>query len=94
MRWEYSPSRRFLWVGNEIVRHSVAKLLSPRAVRWHHEETDGNFLSALTNHQILLPVNKGYEERYNPGVLLRPGLDPLSTNPRFQDLARRVGLNH
>jgi TolB-like protein/DNA-binding winged helix-turn-helix (wHTH) protein/Flp pilus assembly protein TadD len=44
-------------------------------------------------NQAMSWVEKGYEERFNPGVLLRPGFDPLRSEPRFQELARRVGLS-
>jgi TolB-like protein/DNA-binding winged helix-turn-helix (wHTH) protein/Flp pilus assembly protein TadD len=43
--------------------------------------------------QAMTWIEKGYEERFNPGVLLRPGFDPLRADRRFQNLERRVGLS-
>jgi TolB-like protein/DNA-binding winged helix-turn-helix (wHTH) protein/Flp pilus assembly protein TadD len=43
-------------------------------------------------NQAMTWLEKGYQERFNPGVLLRPGFDPLRSAPRFQDLMRRIGL--
>jgi TolB-like protein/DNA-binding winged helix-turn-helix (wHTH) protein/Tfp pilus assembly protein PilF len=44
------------------------------------------------NDKAMTWLEKGYENRFNPGVLLRPGFDPLRGDPRFKDLVRRVGL--
>jgi TolB-like protein/DNA-binding winged helix-turn-helix (wHTH) protein/Flp pilus assembly protein TadD len=45
-------------------------------------------------NQAITWLNKGYQERFNPGVLLRPGFDAIRSDPRFEDLVRRVGLPH
>jgi hypothetical protein len=50
--------------------------------------------AALGNRdQAMNWLEKGHEERFNPGVLLRPGFDPLRSDPRFEELARRIGLS-
>jgi tetratricopeptide (TPR) repeat protein len=43
--------------------------------------------------QALTWLEKAYGERFNPSVLLRPCFDPLRSDPRFQDLLRRIGLS-
>jgi TolB-like protein/DNA-binding winged helix-turn-helix (wHTH) protein/Tfp pilus assembly protein PilF len=42
--------------------------------------------------QAMAWLNKAYQARFNPSVLLRPGFDPLRSDDRFQDLVRRIGL--
>ena len=50
------------------------------------------YASMGESDQAMNWLDKGFEERFNPGVLLRPGFDPLRSDPRFQNLLHRVGL--
>jgi TolB-like protein/DNA-binding winged helix-turn-helix (wHTH) protein/Tfp pilus assembly protein PilF len=44
------------------------------------------------NDQAIIWLNKAYQARFNPSILLRPAFDPLRPDARFQDLLRRIGL--
>lgn len=58
----------------------------------HGSEIAAIYVSLGQPDEALSWLEKGYEERFNPGVLLRPGFDPLRSDARFQALVRRVGL--
>jgi TolB-like protein/DNA-binding winged helix-turn-helix (wHTH) protein/Flp pilus assembly protein TadD len=80
-------------------RSEAAKLLSDLKKRsnpgYSHASEIAVIYAALGDKdQAMTWLEKGYEERFNPGVLLRPGFDPLRSDPRFQELVRRIGLNH
>jgi TolB-like protein/DNA-binding winged helix-turn-helix (wHTH) protein/Tfp pilus assembly protein PilF len=42
--------------------------------------------------QAMIWLNRAYEARFNPSILLRPAFDPLRSNAHFRDLRRRIGL--
>ncbi len=58
----------------------------------HASEIAVIYVALADMDQAMNWLEKGYEERFNPSVLLRPGFDPLRSDPRFQDLLRRIGL--
>src|SRR5271168_908561 len=77
---------------SEAVRllNDLKKRSSP--VSSHASEIAVIYASLGDKDQAMNWLEEGYQERFNPGVLLRPGFDPLRADPRFQDLLRRIGL--
>jgi hypothetical protein len=58
----------------------------------HATEIAMVYASLGQNDEAMKWLQKGYDERFNPGVLLRPGFDSLRADARFQALLHRVGL--
>jgi tetratricopeptide (TPR) repeat protein len=78
-------------------RSEAEKLLSDLKKRSnpsssHASEIAVVYASLGDTDQAMNWLEKSYEERFNPGVLLRPGFDPLRSDPRFEDLVRRIGF--
>jgi TolB-like protein/DNA-binding winged helix-turn-helix (wHTH) protein len=42
--------------------------------------------------QAMAWLNKAYDARFNPSILIRPAFDPLRSDARFRDLRHRIGL--
>jgi tetratricopeptide (TPR) repeat protein len=43
--------------------------------------------------QAMIWLEKAYQARFNPSILLRPAFDPLQPEAQFQDLLRRIGIS-
>jgi TolB-like protein/DNA-binding winged helix-turn-helix (wHTH) protein/Tfp pilus assembly protein PilF len=78
-------------------RSEAVKLLADLKKRSHPGYSNAAEIAMIyaslgDTDQAMNWLEKGFEERFNPGVLLRPGFDPLRSDPRFVDLMRRIGL--
>ena len=78
-------------------RSEAVKLLGDLRARSSQGHPDTSELAVIyaslgDTDQAMNSLEKAYQERFNPSVLLRPGFDPLRSGPRFEDLVRRIGL--
>ena len=58
----------------------------------HAPEIASIYAALGDKNQAMNWLEKGAAEKFNPGVLIRPGFDSLRSDPRFQRLLHRVGL--
>jgi Flp pilus assembly protein TadD len=87
-------ARAYIASGN---RSEAEKLLSDLEKRSnssysHASEIAEIYLALGDTDQAMNWLEKCFKERFNPSVLMRPGFDPLRSDPRFKDLLRRIGL--
>jgi TolB-like protein/DNA-binding winged helix-turn-helix (wHTH) protein/Flp pilus assembly protein TadD len=87
-------ARAYVLSGN---RSEAEKLLSDLKKRSNPGHSNASEIAMIyaslgDTDQAMSWLEKGYEERFNPGVLLRPGFDPLRSDSRFQNLVHRIGL--
>jgi len=78
-------------------RSEAAALLGDLKKRSHPGQSLASEIAVIygalgDTDQAMSWLEKGYDERFNPGVLIRPGFDPLRSDPRFEDVMHRVGL--
>src|ERR1700675_4551587 len=50
------------------------------------------YLGLGDQSQAMVWLNRGYEARFNPSILLRPAFDPLRSTDKFKGLLRRIGI--
>ena len=72
------------------------KMVKDLEDRQSHSSTDANialiYVGLGDRDQAMIWLDKAYQARFNPSILLRPAFDPLRSDTRFQDLLRRIGL--
>jgi TolB-like protein/DNA-binding winged helix-turn-helix (wHTH) protein/Flp pilus assembly protein TadD len=73
----------------------IAKDLQAR----HEQDSSANANIALIyvglgdRDEAMVWLNRAYDARFNPSILLRPAWYPLRSDARYKDLVRRIGLS-
>ncbi len=79
-------------------RNEASKILNDLKINSHDAFSNAPEIALVyvgldERDQAMAWLEKAYAERFNPSVLRRPAFDPLRSDPRFQNLLRRIGLS-
>src|SRR5579871_99538 len=87
-------ARAYVASGNREEAVKLLKALKRRSTTGYSTASEIAMIYASLGDtdQSMNWLEKGFEERFNPGVLVRPGFDPLRSYRRFQNLLHRIGL--
>jgi len=87
-------ARAYVASGNREEAVKLLKALKRRSTTGYSTASEIAMIYASLGDtdQSMNWLEKGFEERFNPGVLVRPGFDPLRSDRRFQNLLHRIGL--
>jgi len=77
-------------------REEAMKIVKELEGQSQQSSTDANialvYVGLGDNAKAMAWLNRAYEARFNPSILLRPAFDPLRPDAPFQDLLRRIDL--
>jgi TolB-like protein/DNA-binding winged helix-turn-helix (wHTH) protein/Tfp pilus assembly protein PilF len=87
-------ARAYAAAGRKVEAGQLLTALKQRANPAYSNATEIAMVYAALGDkaQAMTWLERGYDERFNPGVLLRPGFDSLRADPRFRAMVNRVGL--
>jgi TolB-like protein/Flp pilus assembly protein TadD len=77
-------------------KEEAMKIIEDLEARDQNHSADANialsYVGLGDQDQAMNWLNKAYEARFNPSILMRPAFDPLRSDARYKDLLRRIGL--
>jgi TolB-like protein/DNA-binding winged helix-turn-helix (wHTH) protein/Flp pilus assembly protein TadD len=87
-------ARAYASSGRSADAQQLLMVLMKRSSPAHSNATEIAMVYAALGEkaQAMSWLERGFTERFNPGVLLRPGFDSLRADSGFRDLVNRVGL--
>jgi hypothetical protein len=77
---------------NDLLAHSRANIVARYIIVIVTAAVAPIYVGLGDNDQAMAWLERAYQARFNPSILLRPAFDPLRADLRFRDLRARIGL--
>lgn len=87
-------ARAYVATGDRTKAMELAEAIKRRSPHGfsHAAELASIYAALGDKDKAMYWLDIGAQEKFNPGVLIRPAFDSMRTDPRFQTLAHRIGL--